>query len=382
MKTSKIDKSPSSNSRSSKPFFNKSGEGVFYSQSQEMEKPFFDPLVIQRKLNDGEKDDYEFPPDYVGKDPDRQNQADEEDDYEFPPDYVGKDPDRQNQTDKDCKVNGYSETDLRQDMDKILDRWLNGSRAGVSQFINGVLSKRIDKIEEGDWKSFWVTLLGNSIAAATVFLSGGTAFAVGIIVGTGQSVPAIPKKSSKNSDLSIIEGGIHKYFEEWHAKLLKKTPKKAKEFYKMCNLYSPNEMIERFLKYSFKRQVITISSNSRDRSTLNQTKVREETVDVVKYLFDLSVELSNKTGGPTATFGGPVSEWGKYREVAWLVHPTTSTKPWRLAVVEIDRNYYSGKIKSMKFVRFVKKGKESLAIHTMGKPIPKYSYEYIMGQSR
>ena len=57
MKISKIHKSTTSNSHSSKPFFTKSGEGSFFSQSKETEKPFFSPCSIQAKLTVGQPND-------------------------------------------------------------------------------------------------------------------------------------------------------------------------------------------------------------------------------------------------------------------------------------------------------------------------------------
>ncbi|MCO6467881.1 MAG: DUF4157 domain-containing protein [Bacteroidales bacterium] len=57
MKTSKIQKSKSSNSHSTKPFFTKSGEGSFFSKSKESEKSFFSPCPIQTKLTVGQSND-------------------------------------------------------------------------------------------------------------------------------------------------------------------------------------------------------------------------------------------------------------------------------------------------------------------------------------
>lgn len=57
MKTSEIQKSNSSNSHSTKPFFNKSVEGSFFSQSKETEEPFFSPYHIQTKLTIGQPND-------------------------------------------------------------------------------------------------------------------------------------------------------------------------------------------------------------------------------------------------------------------------------------------------------------------------------------
>ena len=42
------------NPHHSKPFFNKNGEGSFFSQSQEAEQPFFSPYTIQPKLTIGQ----------------------------------------------------------------------------------------------------------------------------------------------------------------------------------------------------------------------------------------------------------------------------------------------------------------------------------------
>ena len=58
--------SSSSNSHSSKPFFNKSGEGSFFSNSKETEQPFFSPSILQTKLTIGQPDDkYEQEADQV-----------------------------------------------------------------------------------------------------------------------------------------------------------------------------------------------------------------------------------------------------------------------------------------------------------------------------
>lgn len=57
MKTSKTHKNTTSNSHSSKPFFNKNGEGDFFSQVKETEAPFFSPYPIQTKLTIGQPND-------------------------------------------------------------------------------------------------------------------------------------------------------------------------------------------------------------------------------------------------------------------------------------------------------------------------------------
>lgn len=49
--------SSSSHSHSSKPFFTKSGEGSFFSNSKETEQPFFNPSIVQTKLTIGQPDD-------------------------------------------------------------------------------------------------------------------------------------------------------------------------------------------------------------------------------------------------------------------------------------------------------------------------------------
>ena len=67
MKT-KAPKSHSSvtNSHSSKPFFNKSGEGSFFSKAKETEPPFFSPSIVQTKLTIGKPNDkYEQEADQV-----------------------------------------------------------------------------------------------------------------------------------------------------------------------------------------------------------------------------------------------------------------------------------------------------------------------------
>jgi|GEM_PF-3678149 len=56
-KTLKNQNAAHSNSQSSKPFFNKSGEQTFFSGSKEVESPFFTPSNIQTKLTIGEPGD-------------------------------------------------------------------------------------------------------------------------------------------------------------------------------------------------------------------------------------------------------------------------------------------------------------------------------------
>ncbi|MFZ2900442.1 MAG: DUF4157 domain-containing protein [Saprospiraceae bacterium] len=57
MKTTETQKSTNSNSHSSKPFFNKGGEGTFFSQATEKVTPFFSPYPIQTKLAIGQPND-------------------------------------------------------------------------------------------------------------------------------------------------------------------------------------------------------------------------------------------------------------------------------------------------------------------------------------
>lgn len=68
MKASKTQQNTSSNSHSSKPFFTKEGEGSFFSQSKESEKPFFSSYPIQAKLSVGQPNDkYEQEADRVAE---------------------------------------------------------------------------------------------------------------------------------------------------------------------------------------------------------------------------------------------------------------------------------------------------------------------------
>lgn len=58
MKTTKTQKATTSNLHSSNPFFNKSGEGIFFSQTKESEIPFFNPYPIQNeKCSSAERND-------------------------------------------------------------------------------------------------------------------------------------------------------------------------------------------------------------------------------------------------------------------------------------------------------------------------------------
>lgn len=57
MKTTKTNKNNNSNSHSSKPFFTKNENGGFFSQTKEVEKPFFSPSPVQTKLMLGQPND-------------------------------------------------------------------------------------------------------------------------------------------------------------------------------------------------------------------------------------------------------------------------------------------------------------------------------------
>lgn len=57
MKVTSPKNTTTSNSPSSLPFFNKGGEGIFFSKTQEVESPFFDPPIIQPKLTIGQPND-------------------------------------------------------------------------------------------------------------------------------------------------------------------------------------------------------------------------------------------------------------------------------------------------------------------------------------
>jgi hypothetical protein len=87
-------------------------------------------------------------------------------------------------------------TDLEQDMRDILINWKQAAITGVTLFATTELSRRIDEQESGSWENYLTSLLGNTIWAATAFLSAGsgTIFGVsmaGVLIG---SVPSIPSK--------------------------------------------------------------------------------------------------------------------------------------------------------------------------------------------
>ena len=86
-------------------------------------------------------------------------------------------------------------TDLEQDMRDILMNWKDAAINGVTLFATTELSRRIDPLESGSWKNYLVSLLGNTIWAATAFLSAGsgTIFGVsmaGIMIASAPTIPS------------------------------------------------------------------------------------------------------------------------------------------------------------------------------------------------
>jgi hypothetical protein len=164
-------------------------------------------------------------------------------------------------------------TDLEQDMRVILVNWNQAAITGVTLFATNELSKQLDSMQSGNWKNYWISLLGNTIWAGTVFMSAGSGSIfgvsmIGIVVAASPSVP-----SAQQSSLPDVQEQMVNYMQSIYDQLDPQLRTTA------ARLIANNPGITRysalnlFVQNSFKPGMYHLDPESRWPPTLNKQAI-------------------------------------------------------------------------------------------------------------
>jgi hypothetical protein len=200
-------------------------------------------------------------------------------------------------------------TDLEQDMRAILQQWQTGAHSGISQFVTNELSKRIDKLESGSAKNFLVSLLGNVVWAAAVFVPGGMAVvAFGISLGgiAIAAVPGLPEESK--SVVPAIQKMLVDHINQIYAQVNSQLRNKAKALLDTYPGISRFHAMDEFVAASFGPQYFKAKANHTSAPNLVLSAMRDEYEKRATAKFDEAVKAQE------AEAARKRREWEKYQE--------------------------------------------------------------------
>jgi hypothetical protein len=192
------------------------------------------------------------------------------------------------------------------DMIYIIDRWDAASTKGVFQLLNVVISKRIQDLESGSWESFWMTLLGNTIWAASAFAPIAAPallpFAISMTGVLISSLPSLPKQSYFGQNIKTIQEGLLSYIENVAKQLKRQCPARAD---KLLSYYqkriSRHRALAEFIRVSFRKGMHDIGDYT-TKPALDETAIRRVMYGKAKYEFDASEKVYKAIGRATAGF--------------------------------------------------------------------------------
>ena len=147
------------------------------------------------------------------------------------------------------------DTNLEQDMRGILGQWQWAAGKGVDQFVTQQLSARLDALESGDWKSFFTSLVGNTIWASVAFNPAGwLAFGISMTGVAVASAPTVPSKSE--SAIPVIQAAMNGYINSVYDQLDPTLRKRAQELIKAHPGIRRYPALAEFLRASFTPELV------------------------------------------------------------------------------------------------------------------------------
>ena len=154
-----------------------------------------------------------------------------------------------------------NDTNLEQDMGRLLDRWEAAAKDGVSEFTGRALEQRINDLTSGSAGDFLQSLLGNLVWAAACFVPGGGEVAFGIsVVGIAiGAIPSIPSKVDKTF-ISDIQKAMIGQITAIHDHNNRALHNKAQALLKSEPGITRYHAMALFLKASFQNQYFSVDA--------------------------------------------------------------------------------------------------------------------------
>lgn len=179
-------------------------------------------------------------------------------------------------------------TNLEQDMRDILQEWRDAAVDGINLFVTTELSKRIDDLESGSWKTFITAMIGNTMWAAAVFFppaAAASAFAVsmaGVVVAAAPTIPS-QSESAVPQVQKLMGDYIYSIYDQLNAGLRNNAFLLIKEHpgitrYRALGEFVENSFLPGFYKRDQRDETIPALNKSAIRDKYKQ--VGEDTLDV------------------------------------------------------------------------------------------------------
>jgi len=188
---------------------------------------------------------------------------------------------------------------LKTRAEEILREWKSESEEGVNDFVHGELSSRIDSMDSGSWSSFLLSLLGNTIWAATAFLPGIGALTTGARLARATfalsmggiavaSVTSVPSASSEHDNLATIAATMKDYFGHIFNGLFDQVDGLVRDYVQQHGNNNGRQALRAFLEQNFKNDMIRHSGEPNIDGVAVRHAVRDEAAAVLAHLPTLS----------------------------------------------------------------------------------------------
>jgi Domain of unknown function (DUF4157) len=189
---------------------------------------------------------------------------------------------------------------LEGDLARVIDSWLEGSRQGVGQFVDGVLAKQIDQVESGSVKEFLTVMIGGTVWSAAAFATGGLAFGVSMAGMSIQASTSWPSNSKTKDNLDAVRSLLEIRIEGIHDGLNRHIGNAARKLLKDDPAVSRYRAIGQFLMSNFQPDAIDVPNNYAYLPMIDQTGVRERMLKSADQLWTNMRDVVSKstlTGG-------------------------------------------------------------------------------------
>jgi hypothetical protein len=194
---------------------------------------------------------------------------------------------------------------LETGMREVLDAWKAASVSGVHQFATAVLANKIASLESGSGKNLILSLIGNTIWAATAFFPAGMPLAVFAVAMAGiaiASMPAIPNPTKSN--LPQIEDAMLDYLDEVYRQLNEQLPAKAPALIKEFPGIGRFEAIAKFIKASYQPEFRYEYIPYDKLPQLNVERVRDAMLRKATYEYEATERAEAGIKAATSDFAG------------------------------------------------------------------------------
>jgi hypothetical protein len=172
-----------------------------------------------------------------------------------------------------------TDTELAQEIRRVMDNWLSHARTGVSQFVTADLSARITSLESGSWRTFLQTMVGGTVWCASAFLGPEApallSFGVQMVGMAIQGLTTLPQQSNAADALLAVETMFHRYLEDGHKHGVAQAAGIASRILADSPGMTMYRALARMMTATFKPTMLSIPGDFATIPQLDATAVRE-----------------------------------------------------------------------------------------------------------